>query len=340
MKREDFLKLLSQKLSEEISSQDHDKLIAAIEMNDEYKKLADELTGYFKNSKPTTTANLQLEKTWEKIDHATQNTFDEKFDYTKYSKYGSSYAYFLRIAAVFIVVLGVGIIGYQWFKDNDIVFEQIATTNQKTLKVLDDGTKVWLNKKSTISFNKGFGKQKREIFLNGEAYFDVAKNKKVPLFIHAGEINIEVKGTAFNVNAYQKNTAIQVSLVRGAIQITSKSNQIPGVLLKPNEKFIFQKIQADGGPNYKVFSMASQEMLKGVEWITDTLIFRKEKLKDLVSRMERKYGVKIEIHSEQLKEKRFSGTFTTETIQQALEALKLSYPLTYTINNRLVVIKD
>jgi len=340
MKREDFLKLLSQKLSEEISSQDHDKLIAAIEMDNEYKKLADELTGYFKNSKPSTTANLQLEKTWEKIDHATQNALADKFDYTRSSKLSLSNLYFLRIAAVFVVVLSAGMIGYQWFKDNNLAFEQITTTNQKTLKVLADGTKIWLNKKSTISFNKDFAKEKREVFLTGEAYFDVAKNKKVPFFIHAGEINIEVKGTAFNVNAYQENTAIQVSLVRGAIQITDKSNQIPEVLLKPNEKFVFQKIKSGGAPNYKVFSIASQEMLKGVKWITDTLIFRKEKLKDLVTRMESKYGLKIEIHSEQLKEKRFSGTFTTETIQQALEALKLSYPLTYTINNRLVVIKD
>lgn len=83
-----------------------------------------------------------------------------------------------------------------------------------------------------------------------------------------------------------------------------------------------------------------QESLKEIKQTDDTLIFRKEKLKDLAIRMEKKYQLKIEIQSEQLKEKRFSGTFSTETIQQALEALKLSYPLTYTISNGLVTIKD
>lgn len=113
------------------------------------------------------------------------------------------------------------------------------------------------------------------------------------------------------------------------------------MLLKPNEKFIFQNKQRRGENNiYVVIAIASRELLKEVKWVSDTLTFRKEKLKELVVRMEQKYGLKIEIQSERLKEKRFSGKFTTETIQQAMEALKVSYPLTYTINNRLVVIKD
>lgn len=92
--------------------------------------------------------------------------------------------------------------------------------------------------------------------------------------------------------------------------------------------------------DFRVLSLNSSVLLKETRWTADTLVFHKEKLKELVIRMEKKYDLKIEIQAKQLKEKRFSGTFTNETIQQALEALKLSYPLTYTISGRLVVINE
>jgi ferric-dicitrate binding protein FerR (iron transport regulator) len=131
-----------------------------------------------------------------------------------------------------------------------------------------------------------------------------------------------------------------VALVRGLIEVTDKLDKSHKVLLKPNEKLVFSTNPAKGHANFMVFSLAENALLTNTKWIADTLVFRKEKLKDLALRMEKKYDLKIEVHSELLKEKRFSGTFTDETIHQALEALKLSYPLTYTINNRLVIIKD
>ncbi|MEJ7779016.1 MAG: DUF4974 domain-containing protein [Daejeonella sp.] len=129
-------------------------------------------------------------------------------------------------------------------------------------------------------------------------------------------------------------------VLRGLIQVSDRLDSKRKVLLHPNEKLIFNNSQNIGQNKFLVRSMKSGALLNDTKWIADTLIFNKEKLRDLTVRMEIKYDLKIEIYSEKLKDKRFSGTFTNENIQQALEALKLSYPLTYTINNRLVVIKD
>jgi transmembrane sensor len=336
MEKEKFLKLLSRHLSKDISVADQYLFEKATEDHEEYKLLAAKLQRYFGNQDTNLQKN-QLSQTWEKIKAAEIQGFESNFDYRAPEKTRLHRQYLLR-AAILLLLIGAGIFGYHQYKYNPD-FSVAMATDQKVFKVLDDGTKVWLNKKSSVSYNKAFGQGKREIFLEGEAYFDVVKNQSVPLFIHAGNIDIEVKGTAFNVNAYKENPEIKVSLVRGSIQVTDKLNNKDQVLLRPNQKLIFSTSPQKGNQKFLIMSMAPNSLLQELRWTSDTLTFQKEKLKELALRMEKKYDLKIVIQSEQLKEKRFSGAFINETIQQALEALKLSYPLTYTINNRMVVIK-
>lgn len=339
MNKEKFLTLLSRQLSGEIAPSDSEALVQAIESNEEYQRLATELHHYFEQHQTVEPKIDQLKQTWKMIAAAEAEGFKERFNYSA-PKQTRTYSTWLKVAAVFVLLIGAGVLGTHLLNRNaDQDFNTIAATNEKTFKLLDDGTKIWLNKKSTIRYNQAFGKQQREIFLEGEAYFDVAKNKEVPLFIHAGNIDIEVKGTAFNVNAYKGNPDIQVALIRGSIQVTNRLDQNHQVLLQPNQKLIFSNLGLKDD-QFAVLPMATDLLLKETKWTSDTLTFQKEKLKDLALRMEKKYDLKIEVKSELLKEKRFSGTFTNETIQQALEALKLSYPLTYTISNKLVVIKD
>jgi len=341
MEKKYFLKLLSQKLANTISDADHEQLKQAIEQNGHYKQLSDQIIQYFKTEKKTIPAENQLERTWAMISKAERGAYEYSFNFEDRSNLSLSYAYFFKIASVLTLFIVLGFLSYYWSNQKN-GFNHIYTTNQKMFKVLDDGTKIWLNKQSSVRYSKTFGKKKREIFLEGEAYFDVVKNKAVPLFIHVGNIDIEVKGTAFNVNAYKENSSIQVSLVRGLIQVTDKADTAHKILLKPSEKLIFPLKKTDriGNNDFVVAIIGPKLLLKETKWTADTLLFNKEMLKVLALRMEKKYDVKIEIKSEQLKEKRFSGTFTSETIEQALEALKISYPLNYTINNRLVVIKD
>jgi ferric-dicitrate binding protein FerR (iron transport regulator) len=99
-----------------------------------------------------------------------------------------------------------------------------------------DGTTVVLNENSRISYNADFGKVKREIFLEGEAYFDVARNPEMPLIIHAKNVDIKVLGTYFNVKAYPSDKGVETSLIKGAVEVSSKLYPGQKVLLRPNEK--------------------------------------------------------------------------------------------------------
>lgn len=338
MERNQFILLLSKKLSKEIGEHEKEQLNRALQ-NEAYQKLATQIEAYFTQNETADNFSVQLDLTWEKIKEAEKTPAVFQFDFEKSKK--SMYAVvWLRIAAILIVVFSVGVASYFFLKSN-APYQTLATTDQEVFKVLADGTTVWLNKQSVLTYNRDFGKQNREITLTGEAYFDVVKNAAIPLIVHAGRINIKVKGTAFNVNAYKENDHIQVSLVRGAIVVSDQKNAKNSVLLKPNEQLIFtQKFAGPAANGFQISTLKPELIYKETSWMTDTLIFNKEKLIDLALKLEKKYNLKIEIRSEKLKEKRFSGTLINETIDQAMEALKLSYPLTYTINKQLVVIKD
>lgn len=340
MERDTFIALLSKKLSQEIAEADQALLNDALQNNEEYQQLATQLEHYFNQRTKRNTPAKSLEQVWAAIGEAEKGTLTYQFNYSA-TKQSVLSVTWLKIAAMLVLVLGLGFLSYYWFNRSNKNFEALAATNQKVFKVLADGTRVWLNKQTTITYNHDFGKRQREIFLDGEAYFDVVKNSEVPLFIHAGDIDIEVKGTAFNVNAYHGTHQVQVALVRGAIAVTDRQNAGHSVLLKPNEKLVFiPKTITQSESNFQVMAIKPNLLNREISWTTDTITFIKEKLKDLALRLEKKYDVKIDIKSEVLKEKRFSGTFTNQTLQQALDALKLSYPFTYTINNRWVTIKD
>jgi transmembrane sensor len=340
MKKDKFLFLLSKKLSNDISTEENELLTIAINSSDEYKQLADKLTKYFNQRKAKNSKTDKLRAAWARIAKAEEEDFEGTFDYAA-PKIKFSTNNFFKIAAVLILALASTLIVYTLQKRNQQEIQSFNTGNSKSFKLLADGTKIWLNKNSVLSYNSSFGKEKREISLKGEAYFDVVKNSSIPLFIHVGNITIEVKGTAFNVNAYSDKPYIQVALIRGLIKVSHTADPKNSVLLKPNQKLTIPNAVMGGNTSkFTIEPINTLALLNETKWTSDTLIFRKEKLKDLAIQLEKKYELKIEIQSAQLKERRFSGTFTTETIKQALDALKLSYPLTYTISNKLVIIKD
>ena len=331
--------MLSKRLTGELSSGEEEQLQQAIEQNGEYKKIAGALTFYFQSKNENQLApEGKLQKTWERIQQSENRDpgvcgLDDSG--IKRRRYISQNL--LRAAAMLVLLLGGIAIWYLFNQKPSATFATLSTPHQKIFKTLDDGTKVWLRQGSSIRYNDNFGKTKREIFLSGEAFFDVAKNKSIPLFIHAGSIDIEVKGTSFNVIADQKKSDVEVSLITGLVEVTDNSNKGRKVLLKPMQKLIFS-----GGrlsDSFHIISLAPAQQLQDIKWTTDSLVFKKERLADLAVQMEQKYQVRIQIHNENLKNKRFSGVLSDELLTEALDALKLSYPFSYTIKNNLVIIK-
>jgi ferric-dicitrate binding protein FerR (iron transport regulator) len=229
----------------------------------------------------------------------------------------------------------------------------------KSMVKLPDGSVVWLNAGSKITYdNKEFGKEIREVTLIGEGFFDVTKNKEKPFIIHTSSINIKVLGTAFNVKAYPEDKQTETSLIRGSIEVTIKNRPNDKIILAPSEKLIVEnnrvlqkdKIKSGLGsaaPPLTIAPLVSINKLKysavdstvaETQWINNKLVFRDETFADLAVRMERWFDISIEINDPVVKQARLNGIFETETIIQALEALKISIPFQYEKTGNKIII--
>jgi transmembrane sensor len=222
----------------------------------------------------------------------------------------------------------------------------VAHIIAKTKQILPDGTVVWLNGNSSISYSNDFGKNIREVKLNGEAFFDVAHNVKIPFIVHAKTINITVKGTAFNVKAYPEEANVETALVRGVIELSTRSDPKRKIILKPYEKIIIPapdtgNITRDDRNLYhieKLIAEPSSNLIPEVSWLQDKLVFNSEPLSEVSEKMQRWYNVRIEIKNEELNGLKFTGVFERESLSQALSALQFTYPFEFEMHENNVYI--
>ena len=227
--------------------------------------------------------------------------------------------------------------------------EVIARPGARTRLVLPDGTQVWLNSNSKLKYSEDFNVHSREVGLEGEAYFDVVKDAQRLFIVHAAAIDIKVLGTAFTVKSYPQDATIEATLLKGAIEIYRKDNpNTPRVILKANEKFVFNKhlpettpadhaLHAPSVPPPPDISInpirANVPDSEKVEtaWLYNRLVFNGDSFKELAEKMERWYNVTIIFEDEELNKYRFGGAFVNETVEQALNALQLTANFTYKI---------
>ena len=217
---------------------------------------------------------------------------------------------------------------------------EIFTGNgSRTHLVLPDGSVVWLNAGSRINYEKNYGSILREVTLTGEAFFDVAPNASKPFVIHTARVDIRVLGTKFNVKSYPSDRTTETTLIRGSIEVSIKNRSNNKIVLKPNEKLVIENEDSALQQQPHSHEMKAKESLVKISkptyepgsgiivetsWIDNKLIFQDEEFRELAKQMERWYGVVIRFSNPKEEELRFTGIFTNETIQQALEALKLT----------------
>lgn len=272
----------------------------------------------------------------------------------------------LQIAAIVIITFGVG-----FFTKNLIPEKQEYTTlivpyGAKTQLELADGSKVWVNSGSKLTYPTKLNEKEVNIFLEGEAYFDIAKDKGRKLNVKTSTINIQVLGTAFNVKSYEDEDIVETTLERGEISITGnvggksiaqaillKPNQQatlvkgkPGIQLSEGEKEAISVTPASNDKEIKTTQPAliidkKVDVVDFISWKNDKLVFKSERFEDLAVRIERWYNVDLILNNEELKNTLYTGVFEKETIEQALKALSLSSPFKYQIDrNKITINKD
>ncbi len=227
---------------------------------------------------------------------------------------------------------------------------------EKKIFILPDGTKVSLNSESTLALDKAFGANTRQIYLTGEAFFDVAHNAAKPFVVHLKDFDVKVLGTMFNVRSYKLDRNSETSLVKGKVEILIHNNPDKPLFLKPNQKLILsneEPADSNSALSTVVFPkpIAPPVILKPLTissdgnsivetaWIHNRLEINDELFENLIPKLERWFGVKIAFTGNDVKNYRFTATFENETIEQALKALQLSYRFNYEIYNDKIMIR-
>lgn len=222
---------------------------------------------------------------------------------------------------------------------------------------LPDGSKVWLNGDSKITYDGDFKGKTREIFLSGEAFFDIAKDKTRPFIIHTRTINLKVLGTAFNVRTYENDKETEAALVHGSIEVTLRNNPDKKIILKPGEKILVKNSSAgDSLSKYKKSEVSEEDepiailtkmhyygkdsSIVETSWTKNQLVFFDERLDKIALNLERWFNVSVVIKEEQLKKGKYTATIQEgDKLEEVLEALKATEGFHYSINNKEVTIR-
>lgn len=244
---------------------------------------------------------------------------------------------FVRVAAavaMLVIFTGVGyFVGGHNFKTlADVKVE--APFGSKTKLYLPDGTLVWLNAGSTLSYNQEFGVENRKIELVGEGYFEVTKNKALPFDVKTNEMTVRVLGTKFNYRNYADEDEASVTLIEGKVQLNDNSNSNKGYTLTPNQQAIFDK-------SNKNIAINTVKATYSSDWTKGLISFDEEKLGNIVRELERLYNVHITIADNSMLNYRFYGNFTRteQSIGDVLDVLASTDKLRYEQNGKEITLR-
>ena len=361
MSKEAIWELLSKKLAGEASEAELAELELWLRQDPDMHYAADHVAGLWEQ--PVKAAPQQTDHAWE--DHLArmeqrgvsleEDTLEDRNGSLPFYKKISTW---LSAAAVLIIVAGTwwGMrSGAPLLRGNNSLPEEVVTTAKGTRSrvVLPDGSVVLLNADSKLMYDSAFDGPLRNVQLEGEAYFDVAHDKKRPFIIHTAQMDIKVLGTAFNVKAYASDGFAETALVRGSVEVQVLNADMKPILLKPNEKIVVKgerpsAVQEETGEKSTAstktvlvqplhYTRADSIRIE-TAWVANTLVFEDESFAELAVKMERWFGVDIRFLDEKIAALRFTGKFDRETCEEALKALQITAEFTYAHNGKSILI--
>lgn len=280
-------------------------------------------------------------------------------DYSEERKSHFQLSSIRKIAAIFIfaILLSGSFFLMKRFAEpvshEENINEIIVPAGQQAQLHLSDGSKVWLNAGTKFRFPAHFDKKKREVWLEGEAFFEVKKNTASIFYVHTSDITIKVVGTSFNVKAYPEEDIIETTLLSGIVKIepnVPKNKAEKEIILQPNYKAIYYKDKKTEKITEKINKNTSTPGINDmviskpvksendISWKEGKLIFDNETLQVIAKKLERRYGVTIKIADSDLKQYRYTGVLKKISIEQAIKALQLTAHFQYTITDNEIII--
>lgn len=240
----------------------------------------------------------------------------------------------IKVAVVLILGLFIGLLIQHYTVTDELFYTSIAPKGSISQMILPDNTMVFLNSGSQLKFSINNNSGEREVFLEGEAWFEVEKNEKRPFLVQTPFYSIKVLGTRFNVKAYGSDEEIVTTLEEGKIEVLSSENfKMNGnKKLKPGQQFVYNQLK-------KTIRTEHVKTRLFTSWKENQLIFINMNLKELFLLLERKYGVEIEVSDNIILDYHYDGTIKNETIIEVLELIKETLSIDYKIEGQNIIIQ-
>jgi len=302
---------IGKKLAGESKSKDETIVMEWMDSDSENKRVFDHLLQIWQYNPNSIKPNSGI---YNKFQHR-KNQFGKR-------KIVSPFVYYvLRISAVLFFLVSSALI-FNTLKSSvprEVVYQEISVPKgSRSSFNLPDGTKVWLSNNSKIKYPSKFSGETRELEIEGEAYFEVTHNEKIPFIVNIGENRIKVLGTTFSVSAYPDDNTVRADLVKGKIQfdISNGSGSYKSYLLKPSYSLVLDKTSG------KLYESRVPDGFYDY-WEKGIYEFRNETLENLAVKIDRIYNTQIVFEDEAVKTRRFSGTISIDdNIFTFIEAVK------------------
>jgi ferric-dicitrate binding protein FerR (iron transport regulator) len=301
-----------------------------------------------------------VDKDFEKILHQIQALGASEADKLKTSARVINMRLLRWAASVIIILASAGVAyfvgraqGSPPVKADVVYNEMIVPIGQRSQIVLSDGTTVWVNAGSKFRFPSQFSGNKREVWLDGEGLFDVAKDTSKVFYVHTSELDVKVHGTVFNLKAYSTEDIIETTVVEGLVSFemnNHKAEKSRDIFLEPNHKAIYLKkesaivteeLRREVKEPLKPLKIIISEPVKVepvISWTEGKLIFTDESLGNILQKLERKYDVQIIVNNGAINQLKYTGVLKQVSIEQALRALQMTTGIQYTIKDNLITI--
>ncbi|MCR8556592.1 DUF4974 domain-containing protein [Mucilaginibacter sp. BJC16-A38] len=350
-----FIELMAKSIGKTASEKELEELEAFLDRFPEYRKMqkvADALKSDLKQPDSTVKQkdlNEGIEELWHKI----KNSGEQPVTLEKNNVRSLTYWKWVAAAVLILTISGVFFYTRRQLPAsplaNVIIHHVYVPYGKTTGIVLPDGTKVKLNAGSTFSYPETFSKITREVNLEGEGFFEVTKNAKKPFLVHTNMLTVKVLGTVFNVKAYRNDKNIETTLLTGRVQVELKNKPEKNIILLPNEKLIVAN-NLSGAINtplvnakeakieYQVTALPQikAEDIKETAWLDNRLVFTNESFEEVAKQLERKYNVQMIFEEPSLKNEQISGVLENESLEQALQIIKMTTPFKFRVDGRAI----
>jgi len=252
---------------------------------------------------------------------------------------------FIVRAAAAILVIACAYAFYQFAYTQNPVHKQKLVYNTLVSKKgeqirfrFNDGSKVVLNGNSKIRYRSDFGTGTRNLYLSGEAYFEVKHDHTLPFVVYAGNMKVKDIGTKFDINAYPEGNFYEVSVSDGQIQVATREHDGNKDSLKaPQHVNITQGQKVEVGRNSGQMIISKANLHASLDWLNKRLIFDEEPFSLIVNRLERYYDITIDVRDKALLTKKVTASFENERMENVLKVLSLSLKANYNLNKNHVV---